>query len=351
MTDIVPIATDPERLTHALRVAGVLDKGRVRNVVVQSSSTKPRSQIVRLRLAYDGAAAQAPSSLILKTGLPGPTAGSRSLTAAREIAFYRNVPPAMSSRLVARCFDASWIPDGGLWHLLLEDLTDSHFIATEWPLPPTMEQCEYIVEAQARFHAEWWDDRRLGLSVGKWRDVDRYLRNLAKKFVWFADLYPELLHFGRRDLFERLLDRAPYLLARYQSHRNLTVVHGDAHVWNCMLPRSSKVDDVRYVDWEVWDIDTGTTDLAYMMAIHWYPDRRRLMERSLLDRYHEKLIACGVGGYDRKALDDDYRLSVLWQMMQPVLQASYKFPPIVWWSNLERVLLAVEDLGCRELLA
>lgn len=351
MNDILPKATDPERLTRALRSSGVLDKGRVRNVVVQSSSMKLRSRIVRLRLAYDGAAAQAPSSVILKTGLPGPTASSQSMTAAREIAFYRNVAPAMSSRLAARCFDASWAPDGRLWHLLLEDLTDSHFIATEWPLPPTMEQCESIVEAQARFHAEWWDDRRLGLSVGKWRDVDRYLGNFAKIFAWFADLYPELLRFERRELYERLVDRAPYLLARYQSHRNLTLVHGDAHVWNCMLPRNGKGDDVRFLDWELWHINTGTIDLAYMMALHWYPDRRRLMERSLLDRYHETLMACGVGFYDRKALDDDYRLSVLWQMMHPIFQASYKFPPRVWWNNLERVLLAVEDLGCRELLA
>jgi hypothetical protein len=26
-------------------------------------------------------------------------------------------------------------------------------------------------------------------------------------------------------------------------------------------------------------------------------------------------------------------------------------PPRVWWPNLERIMLAVDDLGCRELLA
>jgi hypothetical protein len=25
-------------------------------------------------------------------------------------------------------------------------------------------------------------------------------------------------------------------------------------------------------------------------------------------------------------------------------------PPVIWWNNLERILLAVDDLGCRELL-
>lgn len=34
---------------------------------------------------------------------------------------------------------------------------------------------------------------------------------------------------------------------------------------------------------KVWSIDTATNDLAYMMAILWYPDRRRRLERPLLD--------------------------------------------------------------------
>ena len=39
-----------------------------------------------------------------------------------------------------------------------------------------------------------------------------------------------------------------------------------------------------------------------MMAVHWYPDRRRRMERPLLDLYHRALLAHGVAGYDRRAL-------------------------------------------------
>jgi hypothetical protein len=87
------------------------------------------------------------------------------------------------------------------------------------------------------------------------------------------------------------------------------------------------------------------------MAVHWYPDRRIRLERPLLDRYHAALTSHGVEGYDRRALDDDYRLSVLWHITTPVWQAAYNIPPVIWWNNLERVLLAVEDLGCRDLLA
>ena len=55
-------------------------------------------------------------------------------------------------------------------------------------------------------------------------------------------------------------------------------------------------------------------------------------------------------GYDRRALDDDYRLSVLWQIATPVWQAAYDIPPLIWWNNLGRIFLAVDDLGCHELL-
>jgi hypothetical protein len=88
-----------------------------------------------------------------------------------------------------------------------------------------------------------------------------------------------------------------------------------------------------------------------MMAVHWYPEQRRRMECALLDRYHATLVECGVHGYDRQALDDDYRLAVLWQIATPVWQAAYDIPPVIWWNNMQRVLLAVDDLGCRVWLA
>jgi hypothetical protein len=95
----------------------------------------------------------------------------------------------------------------------------------------------------------------------------------------------------------------------------------------------------------------ATDDLAYMMALHWFPDHRRRFERHLLDHYRTALIAHGVTGYDRRALDDDYRLSVLWQTATPVWQAANDIPSWIWWPHLERIFMAVDDLGCCELFA
>jgi Ecdysteroid kinase-like family len=343
----LPPAARAEHLTEALRRSGVIGDARVREVVVESTRPTILSRIIRLRLIYDGAAPDAPASIIIKTALPERPARGRA-----EVAFYNEVAAAMSACLVPRCFEAHWDAETDAWHLLLEDLSDTHFIATVWPLPPTMEHCQAIIDTRAHFHATWWDDPRLGTSVGKWDDAEalaKFLQNLAERFARFFDRIGDELPRERRELYEQLLGAAPRLLARYTSHRHLTIVQGDAHVWNTFLPRDGG-GDVRFFDWDGWRIDTATDDLAYMMAVHWYPDRRRRIERPLLDRYYTTLVRHGVCGYDLAALEDDYRHSVLWQMITPAWQATNNIPPVIWWNNLERVLLAVDDLGCRDLL-
>ena len=89
MPEDLPRAAQPEYLTDALRRSGALGAGRVRDVGVESSKATILSRIVGLRLSYKGkgAAQEAPTSLILKTGLPE-RAGARWNSGRREVAFY-----------------------------------------------------------------------------------------------------------------------------------------------------------------------------------------------------------------------------------------------------------------------
>jgi hypothetical protein len=349
----LPQAVDANYLTEALRRSGVLGEGRVTDVAVEKSFATILSHIFRLRLTYDGAAAGSPGSLILKAGLLDRPGGPWK-AGLHEVAFYTQVASATPARFVPRCFDAQGDADTGAWHLLLEDLTDSHLVATQWPLPPTFAQCESIIRARARFQAAWWDDPRLGVTVGAWQDesaTEQSMQLLADQVARFAEDFGDRLSAERRELYARLIDAAPRLTARYHTHRHMTIVQGDAHFWNSFLPRSGERDDVRLFDWDAWRVDMASDDLAYMMAVHWYPDLRRRIEQRLLDCYHDELVAQGVRGYDRRALQDDYRLSALWQITMPVGQHAVGIPPVIWWNNFERIHLAVDDLGCRDLLA
>lgn len=104
-------------------------------------------------------------------------------------------------------------------------------------------------------------------------------------------------------------------------------------------------NDIRLFDWDAWRIGSGADDLAYMMAMHWYPDRRHRLEAPLLDLYHDVLLAHGVSGYDRAALALDYRPATLRRIMWPRSHAIANVPPVIWWNKLERILLAFDDLA------
>ena len=298
-TEPLPESVTPEALTRALRRAGALGEGRVSEVTVESARATVLSRIVRLRLAYEGEAEGAPPSLIFKTGLPERLSGGWN-AGRQEVEFYAKVAAATPPGILPRCFEAEWDEKTNDWRLILEDLGDSHKIVTTWPLPPTLSECEAIVRAWARFHAHWWDDPRLGSSIGHWGDakaIDHDLRRLAEKVAQFEDRLGDRLPRERRDLYALMLDRAPRLVQRTLSRRAVSIVHGDAHVWNCFLLRDDGAD-IRLFDWDNWRLGVATDDLAYMMAMHWYPDRRSRMERPLLDAYHAALLAHGVQGYD-----------------------------------------------------
>jgi hypothetical protein len=346
--DNLPAPAHAHALTEALRAAGALTDGHVADVIVASDRPTILSRILRLRLTYHEAAPDSPTEVFLKTGL-AQTTGAAWIGGRQEVEFYTRIAPMLPAGVVPRCFGAHWAPDTGAWHLLLEDLTDTHRLATQWPLPPTRGQCETILTAHARLHAAWWDDPRLGVSVGTWLAIDEYQQRVERDYAALADRLGDDLPPERCDLFRRFLDAMPRLYARYQTHRDITIVQGDSHVWNCFLPRDGG-DDVRLFDWDSWRVHVPAVDLAYMMAMHWYPDRRQQMERPLLDHYHNVLVTRGVTGYTRQALQDDYRWSVLTRIALPLIQASIQIPPVIWWNNLERILMAVDDLGCRELL-
>ncbi len=117
MSDALPSSAGAEHLTAALRRSGVLGDARVQHAAVESMRTTIMSRIIRLRLAYDGAAPDAPPSVILKTAHPE-RIDPAWVNGRQEVAFYRDVAPAMADGMVPRCFDAHWDAATGDWYLL-----------------------------------------------------------------------------------------------------------------------------------------------------------------------------------------------------------------------------------------
>jgi hypothetical protein len=71
----------------------------------------------------------------------------------------------------------------------------------------------------------------------------------------FVDRFGDHLPNYRRHLIERYLAVAPGLSRQTGAHRHLTVMQGDAHVWNCFLPHDGgDDDDVRLFDIDMLDV-------------------------------------------------------------------------------------------------
>ena len=58
-----------------------------------------------------------------------------------------------------------------------------------------------------------------------------------------------------------------------------------------------------------------------------------------------------MSGYDREALG--WRLSPVGALADDEAHRASidDIPPRVWWNNFERIMLAIDDLGCRDLLS
>lgn len=86
------------------------------------------------------------------------------------------------------------------------------------------------------------------------------------------------------------------------------------------------------------------------MALHWSPQRRALLEESLLRHYHAALLAQGVTGYLWDNLWHDYRQAVIIMALIPIGQFRRNSPAGVVWFGLQDSMAAFEDLRCAELL-
>ena len=104
------------------------------------------------------------------------------------------------------------------------------------------------------------------------------------------------------------------------------------------------------IDWQVWHLDIGARDLAFMIGLHWNRSVRQELERSLLQRYHEELIRAGISSYSFEDLLLDYRRCAVRNLTFPVLFWSRGMPRESWRQRLDYALAAYRDLDAAELL-
>lgn len=298
------------------------------------------SDLVGVTLAWDRQTC-IPTQAVLKVSHPG--------FGQPELPFYESIAGRLRCPVVPAFYGGGVdAPTGRTW-LLMEDLSSSHQRPSTAPMPPTFARSAGIVEALAQFHAAGWNETWPDLGPTLWArlQASEWLDAACARLLSQAG---DALHEGTRDAYARFLNGFPALVERADRLQGKTLIHGDAHVWNWMLPVDGSASTPKLIDWDGWHVGVGVWDLAYMMAVQWDRDVRQRFEAPLLDRYHAALCDCGLKGYAREQLHEDYRLAVLLHMRTPIARYARNMSAYVWWPQLTRVQHAVEDLRCLDLL-
>ncbi|MFP6743166.1 MAG: phosphotransferase [Alphaproteobacteria bacterium] len=344
-----PDDVTPQWLTARLREDGVLSSGAVTKVTAHKTNDWNMAASARVAIDYDDAAnRQAPRSLFVKIM---ETADPYADFIPGEVAFYNE--PLPDTLPLAQCYGAGRDPVAGVTHVLLEDLSATHG-HSKWPLPPSLARCEAAVTALARIHGHWWKgdvsksdefgiDRRLKLER-----FAGHLPNLVAEFLAFVG---EAAPLDRQEIVRSVCRRLPDLLdSRLFGGLPITRNHGDPHFWNIMFAKDPARHGCIFIDWEDWQYNPPAFDLAYMMALHWYPDHRARHEEHLLRTYHDALLREITTGYSWEQLMADYRLGHLHNFIVPLFQLNMGEPGEGWWPHVERLFLSYDDLDCGALL-
>lgn len=354
------VSTDqiaPEWLTHILRRSGHLARGHVVSIArlgedASSIDGPGFFKNNRMEIYYSpDATPSVPTRLYLKAqdGAVHKSAG------AREVAFYLSVAAQMPYPPAPICFDAAYNPDSGAYHLLLEDVSETH--RTVHPEEPaTQNDVESMLDALARLHAHWWGHQKLGQSVGTVptpEEIRDSFGQLEAAFPRYVDYLGDRLSVERRRIYEKVLERYPDVaIHRFAQRERLTVVHDDAHAGNFLLPRHAGEQRLFLIDWQQWGIHVGLHDVAYLIALFWYPERRARLEEWAVRNYHTRLCRYGVDAFDWPTCWGDYRLQAIENLLVPFW--AWIFQGERWgfhrWHQLEKAMLAFQDLKCEDYL-
>jgi hypothetical protein len=341
-------------LTDVLSNSGALTHGAVAGFDVDTDHGN-WSTNARLRVRYaEGSQGTLPQHLFLKTvnadledEFFGPS----------EVTYYTHDYAGVKGAPLIRCYDATFSEEKLCYHILLDDVSETHVEAKE--KAPTLEYGLALAEGLAVMHARWWGAQRLeeaGAAIHGANHIRRFVEIAEPGVEHILKCFSTALEAHWPDAMHALYAMHPQrMIERTQDHNGFTLIHGDVGHNNILVPRDGDrplyIVDRQPFDWSLttW---LGVYDLAYAIVLDWEVETRRRLEIPVLRHYHEHLIRRGVRGYSWGQFYDDYRLSVA---MGVYIATEYcrgglnerRIP--VWMPMLQRSLTACDDLNCSEL--
>jgi thiamine kinase-like enzyme len=353
------VITSSDQITVAWLTAVLVSNGALTSGAVTTFEVKAgrgnwsTNAILGLRYA-DGSQGALPQRLFLK--MVNAELGGESFGPS-EVTYYTRDYAGVQGTPLVRCYDAVFSEELKRYHVLLDDLSETHVEAEK--KAPTIEYGLALAEGLAALHARWWGAQRfaeVGASMHSAGHIRRFV-DIAESGVghilnrFATELVP---HWP--DTLRALYAKHPQaLIERAQDDNGFTLIHGDVGHKNVLVPRDGDrpiyIIDRQPFDWALttW---LGVYDLAYAIVLDWEVETRRRLEMPILRHYHEQLIKQGVTAYTWKRLYDDYRLCVAMSVYVATeyFRGGVTGPWVpTWLLMLQRSLTACDDLDCSEL--
>jgi hypothetical protein len=237
----------------------------------------------------------------------------------REVRFYREVGAANP------------LPPAHLYFAALDEATHDFVLVIEdlgglrnvdQTVGCTADDAATVIDALARHHAYWQNDKRLAkldwltsANVPPLFDVvaDNYKAALPKFLQRLgSDMSPEILDFA-----QRFPSRMQWYLDEIARPPH-TFLHGDLRLDQLFFGTGPNDPPLRALDWQISTRGRGAYDVGYFLSQSLRPDVRRTCETELLERYHARLAEYGID-YPLEELRRDYRITATWCFCYPVL--------------------------------
>jgi hypothetical protein len=303
---------EPGWLTDVLHAAGAIDGDVLAVEAEPLEVASAAGELARLSLTYEPTEARGPDTLIAKA--TGSTDIQRAMDAAmglfaREQCVYAELADALPVRL-PRCYHPG---DGDKQEpMLLEDLRG--FRMGDQVAGLDGRDAERLVDLLADLHATYWKTEPPGGDASRLVRLDDPL---------FSAMITQLVTSGVSALRERYAGRVPAgvldtieeiapdwaTVLQRCAEGPQTFVHNDFRLDNiCFTPDGEPI----VFDWQVAGRCRGTQDLAYLLSGSMPTDALRECWEALVGRYHARLLASGVEGYDLDECRFHYRQSLLY---------------------------------------
>lgn len=332
----------PEDVTAAW--LGSVLEADVTEVDVTAIGTGQTGATYRVAATYSTPQPGLPNSFAVKLSAQDDAVRERVALGYRsEVEFYSRIAHRMRIP-VPQSFHSDISADGADVVLLLGDMAPA--VQGDQIAGCTEQEARLAVEALAGLHgpswcdAEWMDLAAIVMPKPGDDDAAKGLGDVSKMAadIVIGRLGERISAEDQETLVAAMSSVTPWLRAE---PKRFALMHGDYRLDNMLFdPDRTRIT---VVDWQTVGIGLPGRDLAYFTGTSLEPELRSAVERSLVEAYHEALMAYGITDYDADTCWRDYRLGAVQVPLLVALGTAFA-------STTDRgddMMLAMLSRGCR----